>query len=275
MNKKVKLIALDMDGTTFNSKREITEHTKQTIAQAIRQGVTVFPATGRPRSFLPQELMDIPGIRYTSTSNGASIVDLTQEEPLFEELIDAKLMPAIIQKIRDLPVIIELFYHGACYCDRSTLPTVEKLLEQTPILRKGQAPEIYEDGIFDRLISDPFPVEKVHLIFSDLDLRKEIMEFYQNEGILDVTSAFLGNLELTSKTAQKGGALRKLAAHLGAAPEETMAIGDSFNDLDMLRAAGTAVAMGNAEPIVKETADFITKSNDEDGVAYAIEKFAL
>ena len=101
------------------------------------------------------------------------------------------------------------------------------------------------------------------------------MEFYQNEGILDVTSAFLGNLELTSKTAQKGGALRKLAAHLGAAPEETMAIGDSFNDLDMLRAAGTAVAMGNAEPIVKETADFITKSNDEDGVAYAIEKFAL
>ena len=219
--------------------------------------------------------MDIPGIRYASTSNGASIVDLTQEEPLFEELIDAKLMPAIIQKIRDLPVIIELFYHGACYCDRSTLPTAEKLLEQTPVLRKGQAPEIYEDGIFDRLIFDPFPVEKVHLIFSDLDLRKEIMEFYQNEGILDVTSAFLGNLELTSKTAQKGGALRKLAAHLGAAPEETMAIGDSFNDLDMLRAAGTAVAMGNAEPIVKETADFITKSNDEDGVAYAIEKFAL
>lgn len=275
MKKRIRLIALDMDGTTFNSRKEITNRTRRTIAEAVERGIQVFPATGRPKSYLPQEIMSIPGVHYASTSNGASIIDMNKEAPLYEDLIPAERMPDIIRRIKDLPVIIELFYKGACYCDRSTLPVIEQILQERPSVQNGQAPEIYEDGIFDRLLQDPFPVEKVHLIFSDLKIRKEIMDFYQKENILDVTSAFAENLELTSKTATKSNALLRLAGILGISQEETMAIGDSFNDLDMLEAAGTSVAMGNAEPEIKETADYITKSNDEDGVAYAIEKYAF
>lgn len=273
--KRIRLIALDMDGTTFNSRKEITNRTRRTIAEAVERGIQVFPATGRPKSYLPQEIMSIPGVHYASTSNGASIIDMNKEAPLYEDLIPAERMPDIIRRIKDLPVIIELFYKGACYCDRSTLPVIEQILQERPSVQNGQAPEIYEDGIFDRLLQDPFPVEKVHLIFSDLKIRKEIMDFYQKENILDVTSAFAENLELTSKTATKSNALLRLAGILGISQEETMAIGDSFNDLDMLEAAGTSVAMGNAEPEIKETADLITKTNDEDGVAWAIEKYAF
>lgn len=275
MKKRIRLIALDMDGTTFNSRKEITNRTRRTIAEAVERGIQVFPATGRPKSYLPQEIMSIPGVHYASTSNGASIIDMNKEEPLYEDLIPAERMPDIIRRIKDLPVIIEQFYKGACYCDRSTLPVIEQILQERPSVQNGQAPEIYEDGIFDRLLQDPFPVEKVHLIFSDLKIRKEIMDFYQKENILDVTSAFAENLELTSKTATKSNALLRLAGILGISQEETMAIGDSFNDLDMLGAAGTSVAMGNAEPEIKETADLITKTNDEDGVAWAIEKYAF
>ncbi len=275
MKKRIRLIALDMDGTTFNSRKEITNRTRRTIAEAVERGIQVFPATGRPKSYLPREIMSIPGVHYASTSNGASIIDMNKEEPLYEDLIPAERMPDIIRRIKDLPVIIELFYKGACYCDRSTLPVIEQILQERPSVQNGQAPEIYEDGIFDRLLQDPFPVEKVHLIFSDLKIRKEIMDFYQKENILDVTSAFAENLELTSKTATKSNALLRLAGILGISQEETMAIGDSFNDLDMLEAAGTSVAMGNAEPEIKETADLITKTNDEDGVAWAIEKYAF
>ena len=275
MKKRIRLIALDMDGTTFNSRKEITNRTRRTIAEAVERGIQVFPATGRPKSYLPQEIMSIPGVHYASTSNGASIIDMNKEEPLYEDLIPAERMPDIIRRIKDLPVIIELFYKGACYCDRSTLPVIVQILQDRPSVQNGQAPEIYEDGIFDRLLQDPFPVEKVHLIFSDLKIRKEIMDFYQKENILDVTSAFAENLELTSKTATKSNALLRLAGILGISQEETMAIGDSFNDLDMLGAAGTSVAMGNAEPEIKETADLITKTNDEDGVAWAIEKYAF
>lgn len=275
MKKRIRLIALDMDGTTFNSRKEITNRTRRTIAEAVERGIQVFPATGRPKSYLPQEIMSIPGVHYASTSNGASIIDMNKEEPLYEDLIPAERMPDIIRRIKDLPVIIELFYKGACYCDRSTLPVIEQILQERPSVQNGQAPEIYEDGIFDRLLQDPFPVEKVHLIFSDLKIRKEIMDFCQKENILDVTSAFAENLELTSKTATKSNALLRLAGILGISQEETMAIGDSFNDLDMLGAAGTSVAMGNAEPEIKETADLITKTNDEDGVAWAIEKYAF
>ena len=275
MKKRIRLIALDMDGTTFNSRKEITNRTRRTIAEAVERGIQVFPATGRPKSYLPQEIMSIPGVHYASTSNGASIIDMNKEAPLYEDLIPAERMPDIIRRIKDLPFIIELFYKGACYCDRSTLPVIEQILQERPSVQNGQAPEIYEDGIFDRLLQDPFPVEKVHLIFSDLKIRKEIMDFYQKENILDVTSAFAENLELTSKTATKSNALLRLAGILGISQEETMAIGDSFNDLDMLGAAGTSVAMGNAEPEIKETADLITKTNDEDGVAWAIEKYAF
>ena len=275
MKKRIRLIALDMDGTTFNSRKEITNRTRRTIAEAVERGIQVFPATGRPKSYLPQEIMSIPGVHYASTSNGASIIDMNKEAPLYEDLIPAERMPDIIRRIKDLPVIIELFYKGACYCDRSTLPVIEQILQERPSVQNGQAPEIYEDGIFDRLLQDPFPVEKVHLIFSDLKIRKEIMDFYQKENILDVTSAFAENLELTSKTATKSNALLRLAGILGISQEETMAIGDSFNDLDMLEAAGTSVAMGNAEPEIKETANLITKTNDEDGVAWAIEKYAF
>lgn len=275
MKKRIRLIALDMDGTTFNSRKEITNRTRRTIAEAVERGIQVFPATGRPKSYLPREIMSIPGVHYASTSNGASIIDMNKEEPLYEDLIPAERMPDIIRRIKDLPVIIELFYKGACYCDRSTLPVIEQILQERPSVQNGQAPEIYEDGIFDRLLQDPFPVEKVHLIFSDLKIRKEIMDFYQKENILDVTSAFAENLELTSKTATKSNALLRLAGILGISQEETMAIGDSFNDLDMLEAAGTSVAMGNAEPEIKETADLITKTNNEDGVAWAIEKYAF
>ena len=275
MKKRIRLIALDMDGTTFNSRKEITNRTRRTIAEAVERGIQVFPATGRPKSYLPQEIMSIPGVHYASTSNGASIIDMNKEAPLYEDLIPAERMPDIIRRIKDLPVIIELFYKGACYCDRSTLPVIEQILQERPSVQNGQAPEIYEDGIFDRLLQDPFPVEKVHLIFSDLKIRKEIMDFYQKENILDVTSAFAENLELTSKTATKSNALLRLAGILGISQEETMAIGDSFNDLDMLEAAGISVAMGKAEPEIKETADLITKTNDEDGVAWAIEKYAF
>lgn len=275
MKKKIRLIALDMDGTTFNSKKEITDRTRHIIAEAVQRGIQVFPATGRPKSYLPEKIMSIPGVHYASTSNGASIIDMDKESPLYEDLIPAERMPDIIRRLKDLPVITELFYKGACYCDRSTLPVIEQILQEKPWVKNGQAPEIYEDGIFERLIRDPFPVEKVHLIFSDLKIREEIMNFYQEENILDVTSAFAENLELTSKTATKSNALCRLAEILNISIEETMAIGDSFNDLDMLKAAGTAVAMGNAEPKVKEIADIITKTNDEDGVAYAIEKYAF
>ena len=76
MKKSIKLIALDLDGTTFNSRKEITDRTRQTIAEAVRRGIQIFPATGRPKSYLPREIMEIPGVHLASTSNGASIIDM-------------------------------------------------------------------------------------------------------------------------------------------------------------------------------------------------------
>nr|WP_230973716.1 Cof-type HAD-IIB family hydrolase [Anaerostipes faecalis] len=273
--KNVKLIALDLDGTTFNSRKEISSRTKQVIADAISHGVCVLPATGRPRSFLPVELLDIPGIRYAAVSNGSSVVDLTQDKPLYEDLMSASKIPDVLKKLRDLPVIIELFFNGSCYADKGHSEKMQSILDAFPDIARFQTPRIFKENLLDQLISNPFPLEKIHLLFADLSLRQEILDFYKEEDFWDVTSAFRGNLELTSKTAKKGNAILKLAQILDIKPEETMAIGDSFNDLDMLNAVGFSVAMGNAEPEVKEIADFITKSNDEDGVAYAIEKFAF
>ena len=76
MRRQIKLIALDLDGTTFNSDKVITERTKQAIASAIAQGVIVMPATGRPKNGLPESFLSIPGVRYALTSNGGAVWDL-------------------------------------------------------------------------------------------------------------------------------------------------------------------------------------------------------
>jgi hypothetical protein len=118
-------------------------------------------------------------------------------------------------------------------------------------------------------------IEKFLVTFNDSRIRKKAFEMAESIGDISICYGTDFNMEISSPTATKGNSLLAFAKKLGVRQEQIMACGDNGNDRTMLEVAGWAVAMANAEPEIKALADYVTLSNDEDGVAYAIEKFVL
>ena len=131
------------------------------------------------------------------------------------------------------------------------------------------------DDIREFAVRENVPVEKLVLFFHDVGFKPEMERLLEQFPFIRTTDAVPNNLELNNSTANKGDSLLRFGAQLGIAREEIMAIGDGRNDRDMIVAAGLGVAMANACDVLKEAADVETLSNDEDGVAAAIEKYAL
>ena len=127
----------------------------------------------------------------------------------------------------------------------------------------------------ERVYSGKFNIEKMLASFDDMILRQQLFDEMHNDPELSVVFGNSFNVEITAATANKGHSLLKLAGKLGIMPEQIMVCGDTMNDRTMFEAAGLAVAMGNADEEIKAMADDVTLSNDEDGVAVAIEKWVL
>ena len=119
------------------------------------------------------------------------------------------------------------------------------------------------------------PVEKINYFFGDQQERARARRALQERGDVIVSSSLDNNLEINAPGATKGEAILRLAGHLGLRQEQTMGFGDGENDMTMIRTAGIGVAMGNAVEALKAESDYVTVTNDEDGVADAIEKLVL
>jgi len=119
-------------------------------------------------------------------------------------------------------------------------------------------------------------IQKTQMFFRDMELRREMLTVLpQRFPDLNVTTSLVNNIEINSGDAHKGAALLELCRQLGIDPAATMAFGDGLNDITMLQTAAVGVAMGNAAQQVKDVADFITDTNDNDGVAKAVQNFCL
>ena len=144
--------------------------------------------------------------------------------------------------------------------------------EIKPLIRRTRRPEPSSEEYVRRWSGD---VDKMNLYFTDLRDRESIRSQLEKRGDVLVSSSLGTNLEINGPGAAKGEALLRLASILGISREETMACGDGENDASMIRMAGIGVVMANGDPQLKAEADYITDSNDEDGVAAALEKLAL
>lgn len=277
MKRDIRLIALDLDGTTFNSEKIITERTRAAIAAAIKKGVIVMPATGRPKNGLPESFTSIPGVRYALTSNGGAVVDLEEDRIIHGDFVDYETGCRVIDLLMSMDALVEVYHDGICYADRTgydkTMHTYRHMPEWfRSYVKKSRTPV---DDLREQVYSGRLKIEKFLASFDDVALRQQLFERAEKIGNLSVVSGNAFNVEISSATATKGHALLAFAAEMGIEPEQIMACGDSMNDQTMMAAAGLAVAMGNADEDIKVLADYITLSNDEDGVACAIEQFIL
>lgn len=273
--RQIKMIGLDLDGTLLNSKKELLPYTKNVLAKALEAGIHVLVATGRPYTGIPEELRVFPGMRYALTSNGARILDTETGEVLIEHLLPLENAKKALEIIRKYDTLQEVYFDGQGYADRSKLDNIGKYHHNPYMWEYVRTSRIAVPDIRDVIERENRDMDKLQALFADMDERLAAWkELEQQEGIVLVGS--LGyNIEINAAGVNKGTGLVKLGELLGIRREEIMACGDGDNDVEMLREVGFGVAMGNAEEKAKAAADYITATNDEEGVAKAIEIFAL
>lgn len=268
---KIQLIGLDLDGTTLSENKTMTPRVKQAIQTAIQNGIIVMPATGRQLEGIPAEFLEIPGVRYALTANGAMIYDLQEKEILYSDYFTPELAMEIVKYLKDKEIMVTLYQDGNGYTQNLDFSGFEEIISPNLIEYMRSTRKEVED--LETLIQkNGQRLEKFSILFKDPKLRAKTLEELAARGDNCTTSSVKMNLEINTLTANKGSALVALAEKLGIPQSNIMAVGDSGNDIEMLKAVGIGVAMGNASPEVKKVADIVTEDCEHDGVAKIIEQ---
>jgi hypothetical protein len=269
----IKLIGIDLDGTALKNDKTVSRFTRQTIENAIDNGITIVPVTGRPRSGLPNNFMDIKGIKYVVTCNGASAYKLENDksEVLFQRHIPLNEGIEILNSARDVNAITEVFING---CGYMTAENYEKRLieryDNPPLLSYIKASRRPVENLDDFIKNSKYDIEGICIQCAskkERDLVYSRLFSFENISIVYPSPT---EFEITHSLANKGDALLYIGHILGLDKDNIMAIGDSDNDSSMLMAAGFPVAMGNATDNIKSIARYVTDDNEHDGVGKVI-----
>lgn len=275
MTKNIKMVAFDLDGTLLTSEKEFTEYTRDVLSRAAGSGVIVLPATGRPLTGIPAEILHFPGVRYAITANGGRVEDVLLNKTIYEKLVPVEIARKVLDIYEHYDTLREVYYNGVGYAEEKMLGRVKDFLGASSMAGYILSTRMPVENIRVKFETENKPVDKVQAIFSDVkDKTKALQELRSVEGI-EVTGALINNIEVSAEGVNKGKAIIRLGRQLGIKREEIMAIGDGANDMEMLKEAGFGVAMSNSTDEVKAQADYVTVSNDEEGAAKVIEQYVL
>lgn len=265
-----RLLALDLDGTLLNNRKQITPRTYDTLMQAQQKGLRIAITSGRP----------LPGIRdiahelrlsehggFMIGYNGGLILDCSNDKILYSKQLSPSVYPLLYQY--SLPQDFTIL----CYTSTHVV-SEDTSNEYVQYVSRANKMPVKQVASFLEEIKTPqskFLIvgEGEKLALLEQQMKEEL------EGQLSVYRSEPFLLELLPLGIDKANGLQHLIGHMGIKREEVMACGDGFNDLSMIQFAGMGVAMQNAQAIVRQSADYITRSNEEDGVAVAVERFFL
>ena len=268
--KKIKVrdavLALDLDGTLTDSKKRISERTKESIDKFIAAGGTVALASGRPTfGVMPVakilELDKRGG--YILSYNGGCFLDCKNNKQLFMKELTHEYLPILEKQAKEFGINL-MTYNG----DKAYALDLDEQYYMIEI----------NINHFIRVKADPltpkitFPIIKC-LMTADGDylakVEREMKKYW--EGKLNIVRSEPYFLEVTEVGIDKASTITNMVKKLGKSVDNLICCGDGFNDLSMIRAAGIGVAMANAQEKVRAAADYITKSNDEDGIVDVVE----
>lgn len=264
------LLAIDMDGTTLNSQVEVTEENQEAIRRAVDAGMMVVPASGRAFGFLPEVIRTFPGIRYAITSNGSSIVDVTTRKPYLVIPIPTDKAAVAFDILDQLDCFIEIYDKGEAIVSETSMGRLDEFLPKVYHESFRQHEVVLEDDAFEELKKSD-SIEKLNIFFAHEDDRQWAAKKLREAELGMVLSAE-GGIEVMNSECSKGEALRELCDKLDMDLSQVVAMGDSRNDIEMVQAAGRGIAVANALDDLKEVADEITVSNDENAVACIIDE---
>jgi Cof subfamily protein (haloacid dehalogenase superfamily) len=274
MAKKIKLIALDLDATLLDSQKKISPRNLEVLERARNMGILMVPVTGRPAQGLPRAVLDLPGLRYAVTSNGATIRDWEEDRFLLEKHLAPETALEVLDTCWDFDMIREIFREGIGYLTRFDYEILRERYLGTPMWEYVMGTrQVLPGSLEDFLREDARPVEELFFLTGSIQEKETLRERLSALPGIGFADPFPNDLEVMAGGIDKGEAFLWLLNYLDIDPSETLAMGDGGSDIPLLRAAGIGIAMGNALDYVKEAADDVTASCDEDGVALALEKY--
>lgn len=265
---KIRLVAMDLDDTLLRDDFTLSPRVVKAVREAQARGVKMTIATGRTpvsvRPYAEQLGLDLPVITY----HGAMIQKVLKGEVLFRRVIPSAVTAEIVREVIRRGIYTQIHLR-----DRVI---TSKFSDWSREYRRIASVPIEEADLAQLLRQEPEGVEKI-LIMDEEETLDQLVSILEEDYGRDVhfTKSKPSFLEVVEKSVNKGAALAALAEGWGIAQSEVMAIGDSYNDIEMLRYAGLGVAMGNARSEIQACADVVTLSNEEDGVARALERYVL
>lgn len=271
----VKLIATDLDGTLMASDHvTVTDRTINALKMAHDKGVKIAIATGRTLSMTKMVTDQVPFVDYVIYSNGASVYDREKEKNIYTNLIPWNVAEEIIDFLDCRPVFFDVCLDGRSHvqADKEVYLDIDELPKEF-LDKLRDVTEICEN--LKKSVSQK-AVEKITLYNWPEEYDSEIKNFLDTVDGIYKTCSLGKNMEITIESADKGNALSGMCNVLGVNPKDVMSFGDADNDITMLEYAHWSFAMGNAKSEeVKRLAKRIAKSNAEDGLALAVEKYVL
>jgi len=257
-----KIIFIDIDGTLRNDKKEITEKTKESIHKAIEKGIYIVICSGRPRNYVEETSKEALASSFVIGCNGGEIYDYKEKKTIYANALENE-------------EVIALWYIAERYDVQLIMISNEKRIvrkktdDNTDILLEEPIENFVIDNPITQCVSSSLKLEKIQHI-------KEKINDIKNIEIVNLSKCLVNDklpkekpffLDITCKGTSKGNAIKKLCEYLKIDLKDSVALGDSYNDVTMFETVGHSVAMANAPEDIKKIVDEVTDTNNKDGVA--------
>lgn len=270
-----KMIAIDLDGTLLNSNKEISEENQKSIKLAIEKGIRVLICSGRiyPGAKIFAEQLSVEGPMIVC--NGAVIKEVKTQEVYYENMLSKKDCNKVIDILHKNGVYFHTYIDDVMYAEKLDYAALYYMLKSKDLRSDFHIDVKVVESVKAVIAKSSVNPAKIVVMSSESEDLLRIRKLVEDINTICVVSSNYDNFEVLNRGVSKGKALEIISQMFSIAREEIVAIGDNENDCSMLEYAGFSVAMGNAEDRVKNICDFVTLSNDEDGVANTIKKFVL
>lgn len=260
-----KMVVFDMDGTLLNRNHHLSERTIASIKMIANEGITVLLATGRMTSAVKNHLEKLGTPGLVISHNGALVKDVKTGKIYHHETVPKNVVMKILELLEGKETVVHFNFDDDIYLTVSN-PYSDQYSQELKVYLN------YADSL-KYLKEEPTSI----LLMDSKDLLKQLLTSMSNQFLEEFDYVMMPWrediwwLQLLPANTSKGKGVLQTAKFLGVQPEEIISFGDSYNDIEMLQISGLGIAMGNAVSELKEVADFVTLSNQEDGVALALE----
>lgn len=272
---KYKMIAMDMDGTLLTTDKKVSKYSKAVLQRASDMGVKLVVCTGRIFKSAKSFAKIIGTKAPIVASNGAYIREKDRDEVIYSKPLKRNEIYKIIDISKEYDFCPQVFTSDTIFSEKLIHSAKSYTIWNESLLEKDRINIHITDDIYSIIDENLGGILKVFVVSNEEDKLLSFRKDLKSYGDFSIVSSFKNNAEIMSEGISKGNAVNILAEYFNIPKDEVVCFGDGENDISMIKYAGLGIAMNNAIDELKEIADYITDTNDNDGVAKAIEKFVL